>query len=172
MKPFKERRVAIAAFNGCMKAKRNEFCLPCVVQATGYDREVTKDRRSFPHDYTITPDTSAKVDVEELATIFEESIRTHCRSYGSSYSVIDGYEAKVKNARKNLVAYLQAPRSDTSAVELVRELALRLQQASQQLPKELSKQEGFFTRWWKNPLVDPVKDILTKTEQWLKKQGV
>jgi len=45
--------------------------------------------------------------MREALDKFEQAIRTHCRSYGSSYSVIDGYEAKVKEAKAELIAALQ-----------------------------------------------------------------
>lgn len=47
-----ERRVAIAGYNGCLKAKNNEFCLPCVVQATEYAYKGESDRRRWKHDYS------------------------------------------------------------------------------------------------------------------------
>ena len=40
--------------------------------------------------------TTHEDTMREALDKFEQAIRTHCRSYGSSYSVIDGYEAKVK----------------------------------------------------------------------------
>lgn len=94
-----ERRVAIAGFNGCLKAKAGEFCLPCVVQATGYAYQGESDRRRWPHDYTTNTGEG-----------------TH-GSVGSH----------VPRERMDTVAVGSIPTSpDTSAVELVRELVKAL----------------------------------------------
>jgi len=59
-----ERRKAIAGLHGCRLAARGEYCASCVIQATNYEYQGEEDRRSKPHDYTL----SAKpVEVGELA---------------------------------------------------------------------------------------------------------
>ena len=125
LKPFKERRVAIAAFNGCLKAKCNEFCLPCVIQATVYDHNVTGDRRAAPYDYPRTPDTSAKGDVA-LPKWLLASAQALLDLDASNSLVPHGIGGHARGIIQEFIdahkSALQAPRSDTSAVELVREL--------------------------------------------------
>jgi hypothetical protein len=125
LKPRKERRVAIAAFNGCMKAKRNEFCLPCVVQATGYDGKVTGDRRAMPHAYTRTPDTISMVDVDALRD-FAQSVMDIPDSFELAHVSVIKLGAALALGVKYDMPKPQAPRSDTSAVELVEDLYSRL----------------------------------------------
>lgn len=48
-----ERRKAIAGFNGCLKAKRGEFCQSCVGQATHYAYQDEDDRRKVPFTYPL-----------------------------------------------------------------------------------------------------------------------
>lgn len=47
----KERRIKVAGFNGCKKAKEGFYCQPCVAQATNYTYSGEQDRRKSQHIY-------------------------------------------------------------------------------------------------------------------------
>ncbi len=71
--------------------------------------------------YMSTPDTSAKVDVELLTEIVRGAIYNTWHKDGIA-NVKGVARIAVGAIKSHIEAALQAPRSDTSAVELVREL--------------------------------------------------
>ena len=47
----KDRRIKVAGFNGCKKAKDGLYCQSCVAQATNYTYSGEQDRRKSQHIY-------------------------------------------------------------------------------------------------------------------------
>lgn len=47
----KDRRIKVAGFNGCRKAKEGLYCQSCVAQATNYTYSGEQDRRKSQHIY-------------------------------------------------------------------------------------------------------------------------
>lgn len=88
-----ERRKAIAGLHGCRLAARGEYCASCVIQATNYEYQGEEDRRSKPHDYTL----SAKpVEVGELVeylccntNLFSNDIEEAAQAILNKYNVTE-----------------------------------------------------------------------------------
>lgn len=145
---------------------------------------------------TRTTDTTAKVDVEwVLQKFLQRADSEYCKGIHMATYDDDtrGWEARVKAGRygeaehkaheklnkhmgahytiydvvKEVRAALQAPRSDTSAVELVREV-YSLRQEWNNLPAKLTSDYHIRSG---NRINAMLRDWDAKAEQWLKKQG-
>lgn len=102
-----------------------------------------------------TPDTSAKVDVEgfrrELNDLIVWCVNTRDLVPPTAQQM--RYERAIRLCER-LISALQSPRTDTSAVELVRILKLALEELRDDI--------------WDDDISD---EAIAKAEQWLKKVG-
>lgn len=119
-----------------------------------------------------TPDTSAKVDVEAVATAISKHMDA-CNLWEDLRScepaVLGGICAGLARAA---LAALQAPRSDTSAVELVRALISDLR-TNRITFSAMSMYCDVCNTRTPSGSQEQHRDncLFTKVEQWLKKQG-